>query len=147
METVISIELIIIIVCCFIILYNNYHKIPSKIHHINRNKYNIFPVGHLRHIKDNQYIDNNEIIWIKRNFFASLFHNPFINYVFETYDSNKISSSEVQILKTDFDSDNQHFQPASYNFYSSFNYPFSHIFADIIPIFIYLGHDYILYNN
>lgn len=138
--------IITIIIVLIVIIYKNYNKIPSKTTHINRNKYNIFPVGQLRHIKDNEYTDDNQIIWIKRTFMASLFHNPFEYYVFETYDTNKISSSEVIVLKTDFDSGHQDFKPASYNFYSSFNFPLSHTFADIIPIFIYLGPDYTLYN-
>ena len=79
------------------ILYKYYDKIPSKFVHINRNKYNVFPVGNLTHIKDNKYTDKNNIIWIKRGFFNSLLHNPNIKYVFETYDINKISS---QILPT-----------------------------------------------
>lgn len=146
MQNIFTMLLIIIILIFIVILYQNYNKIPSKETHINRNKYNIFPVGQLTHIKDNEYIDNNGIIWIKRNFLASLFHNPFQYYIFETYDINKISSSEVTVLKTEFDSGYQNFKPASYNFYSSFIFPISHTFADIIPIFIYLAPEYILYN-
>ena len=138
--------LYILLIIILIIVYKNYHKIPSKTDHINRNKYNVFPVGKLSHIKGNTYIDNAGIIWIKRTFLTSLLHNPFKYYVFETFDPNKISSCEVEVLKTDFDNNYQNFQPASYNYYSSMNDPISHVFADIIPGIIYLGPEYIVYN-
>ena len=93
--------LIVIIFVILLILYKHYSKIPSRIDHINRNKYNIFPVGKLTHIKDDKYIDKNNVIWIKRSFLQSLLHNPFRYYVFETYDSQQISSSEVEIYKKD----------------------------------------------
>jgi hypothetical protein len=88
----------LIILTIISIISNNYNKIPSKINHIDRNKYNIFPVGKLTYIKDNDYIDDNNIIWKKRGFFTSILHNPFKYYVFETYEPNKLSSSEVQVL-------------------------------------------------
>jgi hypothetical protein len=137
---------ILLILIILIIVYKNYNKIPSREDHINRNKYNIFPSGQLRHIKGNTYIDNDGIIWIKRNFLQSIFHNPFEYYVFETYDVNKIASCEVEVLKTEFDNNYQNFKPASYNYYSSMNYPISHLFADIIPIIIYLNPKYVIYN-
>ena len=68
---------VIICIILAVIIYKNYDKIPSRNEHINRNKYNIFPVGKLRHIKGNEYIDYNNVIWIKRGFFTSLLHNPF----------------------------------------------------------------------
>ena len=147
MQNLFNIILTIIIIIFIGVFYKNYNKIPSKINHINRNKYNIFPVGQLQYIKDNEYIDNNNIIWIRRTFLTSILHNPFKYYVFETYDTNKMSSSEVEVLKKDFDSGHQNFKPASYNYYSSFNYPLSHLFADIIPIIIYLRPKYRIYNN
>jgi hypothetical protein len=137
--------LIVIIFVILLFLYKHYFKIPSRIEHINRNKYNIFPVGKLTHIKDDKYIDKNNVIWIKRSFLQSLLHNPFRYYVFETYDSQQISSSEVEICKKDFDNGIQHFKPASYNYYSSFNSPISHFFADILPIIIYLRPKYNIY--
>lgn len=138
--------LFIIIIIVLIIIYQNYNKIPSKIDHINRNKHNIFPFGKLRRITKTTYIDDNNIIWIKRNFLTSILHNPFKYYVFETYHPNKTSSSEVEILKSDFDNNNLHFKPASYNYYSSLNYPLYHLFADIIPIIIYLSPKYNIYH-
>jgi len=138
--------IIILVLLISIIFYKNYHKIPSKFDHINRNKYNVFPVGKLRHIKDNTYVDNNEIIWVRRSFLASALHNPFKYYVFETHSPNQVASSEVEVLKTDFDNNYQNFQPASYNYYSSFNAPLSHLFSDIIPIIIYLAPEYQIYN-
>ena len=77
------------------------------------------------------------IIWIKRAFLQSIFHNPFIYYVFETYDDKKITSSEIKILKKDFDNNSQNFKHSSYNYYSSINDPISHLFADFIPSLIY----------
>jgi hypothetical protein len=138
--------LLIIIIVILIIIYKNYDKIPSKTEHINRNKNNILPVGQLRYIKDNEYIDNDGIIWIRRTFLTSILHNPFKYYVFETYSPDQISSSEVAVLKTEFDSEYQNFKPTSYNYYSSFNYPLSHLFADVIPIIIYLRPKYKIYN-
>jgi hypothetical protein len=137
--------LILIICIIFFIIYNNYEKIPSRIGHINRNKYNIFPVGYLIHLKDDKYIDQNNIIWIKRGFFTSLLHNPFQYYVFETYDVKKQSSSEVKILKKDFDNGKKNFKPTSFNYYSSFNSPLSHFFADVLPIIMYLRPNYKIY--
>jgi len=141
-----NIILTIIILLFFLILYQNYDKIPSLTVHINRNKYNIFPVGRLIHVKDDKYIDQNNIIWIKRGFFTSLLHKPFQYYVFETYDVKKQGSSEVEILKKDFDNGNQNFKPTSFNYYSSFNSPLSHFFADVLPIIMYLRPKYKIYN-
>jgi len=136
----------ILLILIIIIVYKNYDKIPLKEDHINRNKYNVFPDGKLIYVKDNTYVDNNGIIWIRRFFLNSIFHNPFEYYVFETYDSNKTSSSEVEILKTEFDNNHQNFKPASYNYYLSFNHRISHLFADVIPIIIYLKPEYTIYN-
>ena len=126
------------IIIILIIVYQNYDKIPSKANRINRNKYNILPAGQLKYIEKNKYVDNDGIIWIKRTFLQSIFHNPFEYYVFETYDVNKIASSEVKILKKDFNNNYQNFKHSSYNYYSSMNDPISHLFADVIPILIYI---------
>jgi hypothetical protein len=95
------------------------------------------PVGKLKHLNNSKYIDENKIIWLKRPFIKSLLHNPFKNYVFETYDENIISSSEALSDKVDFDNNIQVFSEASYNYYSSYLYPMSHLFADIIPYLLY----------
>ena len=143
-----KISVIILIICIILacLIYNNYYKIPSRIDHINRNKYNILPVGKLRHITGNKYIDSNNVIWLKRGFLNSILHNPFTNYIFETYDPQQISSSEVEILKTEFDNGIQNFKQTSFNYYSSFNSPVSHLFADVLPIIIYLRPKYKIYN-
>lgn len=146
---------LIFITLVLLVLFN-YKKIPSKEEHINRNKYNVMPVGKLTKINsdnvsdndndnNNKYIDDNNIIWIRRSFIKSLAHNPFENYVFETYvseNSSVVSSSEVETNKIDFDNGKQHFRPASYNYYSSFRYPISHFFSDMVPSYIYLFPDY-----
>ena len=80
------IVIILIIVCFLFIIIQNWWKIPSKKEHITRNKHNVLPVGNLTLIKNNQYSDDNGTIWIRRGFFTSLFHQPFKNYTFETYD-------------------------------------------------------------
>ena len=88
---------------CLILLVVNYHKIPTKTQHINRNKTNIIPVGKLMLIPNNgdeYYLDENNIKWKKRTFFRNLLHNPFKNYTFETYSPNDISSSEATITIT-----------------------------------------------
>lgn len=135
------------IILFLILLKINYDKIPSRINHINRNQYNQFPIGKLSLIKDDEFIDESGILWIKRGFVNSILHNPFKYYIFETYDKTKISSSEVEILKRDFDEGNQNFSPSSFNYYSSFNYPISHFFADILPIVMYLRPKYKIYKR
>ncbi len=72
--------------------------IDIKDYHINRNRYNVLPVGKLTLIKTNEYRDENGIRWLKRGFLHSLLHNPFKYYVFETYDSKIESSSEFIVL-------------------------------------------------
>ena len=128
-----------------ILLVRNYHKIPTKIQHINRNKTNILPVGKLMLIPNNgdeYYLDENNIKWKKRTFFRNLLHNPFKNYTFETYCPNDISSSEATITITDFENGIMRFKPESFNYYSSYYSPVSHFFADVLPIIVYIGPDY-----
>ena len=128
-----------------ILLVRNYHKIPTKIQHINRNKTNILPVGKLMLIPNNgdeYYLDENNIKWKKRTFFRNLLHNPFKNYTFETYYQNEISSSEATITITDFENGIMRFKPESFNYYSSYYRPVSHFFADVLPIILYIGPDY-----
>lgn len=111
--------------------------VKLKPYHVNRNKYNTPPVGELTHIKGNTYRDENDVLWVQRGFLNSLLHNPFKYYVFETYDTQNQSSSEVKILKTHFDTREMKFQPASFNYYSSFRFPIKHFFADVLPIFTF----------
>jgi len=132
--------IILLVLILFVIF--NYKKIPSKKEHMNRNRFNIMPVGNLRQVKDNIYIDENRIIWLRRNFFQTILHNPFSNYIFETYDKNNISSSEVQVDKSLFNNGKQNFIPSSFNYYSSFQYPISHLFSDVLPIILYFFPDY-----
>jgi hypothetical protein len=129
----------------FILYAVNYHKIPTKLDHINRNKTNIIPVGKLTLISNNgdeYYLDENNIRWKKRSFFRNLLHNPFKYYTFETYDPNDISSSEATITITDFENGIMRFKPESFNYYSSYYSPVSHFFADVLPIILYIGPDY-----
>lgn len=105
-------------------------------YHLNRNKYNIPPVGGLKLVKNNEYRDENGIRWLKRDFLNSLLHNPFKYYVFETYDIKKKSSSEVKILKSDFGF-KQTFQPSSFNYFSSYRFPVYHFFTDVLPVILF----------
>ena len=128
-----------------ILLVQNYHKIPTKIQHINRNKTNIIPVGKLTLVQNNvdeYYLDENNIKWKKRTFFRNLLHNPFKNYTFETYYPNVIYSSEATITITDFENGIMRFKPESFNYYSYYHNPVSHFFADVLPIMLYIGPDY-----
>ena len=128
-----------------ILFVTNYHKIPTRLQHANRNKTNILPVGKLRFIPNNgdeYYLDANNIKWKKRTFIRNLLHNPFKNYTFETYYPNVIYSSEATITIADFESGNMIFKPQSFNYYSSYYHPVSHLFADILPIILYIGTDY-----
>jgi hypothetical protein len=112
--------------------------IDIKDYHINRNRYNVLPVGKLTLIKTNEYRDENGIRWLKRGFLHSLLHNPFKYYVFETYDSKIESSSEFIVLKTNFDTYNAiTFEPSSFNYYSSFRFPVKHFFTDVIPFLFF----------
>ena len=129
----------------FILIVYNYHKIPTKIQHINRNKTNILPVGKLILIPNNgdeYYLDENNIKWKKRTFFKNLLHDPFKNYTFETYFPNDVYSSEASITITDFENGIMRFKPVSFNYYSSYYSPVSHFFADILPIILYIGPEY-----
>jgi hypothetical protein len=135
---------IILFVCtCTFVFFSlilvNYGKIPSLRDHIRRNQYNIFPAGKLIQYDKNKYIDEDEIIWVKRDFLYSVFHNPLKYYVFESYDPETQYSFEVKAVKDEFDKGIQIFRFGSFNFYSSINHPVSHFFADVLPIFIYLA--------
>ena len=57
--------------------------------------------------KNSFYARYGRPIGMFSSFINSIFHNPFEYYVFETYDPNKTNSSEVKILKTDFDNNHQ----------------------------------------
>ena len=109
--------------------------------HKTRNKYNVGPVGDLRRIRQNEYQDESGLRWLKRGFWTSLLHNPFKNYVFETAELDEMSSSEVVILRSEFDdasSEKQrNFYPGSFNYYSSFRYPLAHVLTDVLPVFIF----------
>jgi hypothetical protein len=129
----------------FIVLVENYHKIPTKIQHINRNRTNILPVGKLRAVND-YYLDENSIKWKKRSFLRNLLHNPFKNYTFETYSPNDIYSSEATITITDFENGIMRFKPESFNYYSSYCSQVSHFFADVLPIILYMGPEYRKFN-
>lgn len=137
-------SLVYALVCAFvfvslIMLYVNYGKIPSLQEHIHRNQYNMFPAGKLIQHGDNKYIDEDANIWVKRGFLYSVFHNPFKYYVFESYDSAKQHSFEVKAVKEEFDNGIQTFTFGTFNFYSSILHPVSHVFADVLPIIIYLA--------
>ena len=128
-----------------IVFVTNYHKIPTRLQHANRNKRNIIPLGKLRLISNNgdeYYLDVNNIKWKKRTFIRNLLHNPFKNYTFETYYPNVIYSSESTITISDFDKGIMKFKPQSFNYYSSYYHPLSHIFADILPIILHINTDY-----
>lgn len=136
---------LLLLIVLFILIVQNYHKIPTKIQHINRNKTNILPVGNLILIPNNgdeYYLDENNIKWKRRTFFRNLLHYPFKNYTFETYFPNDIYSSEASITITDFENGIMRFKPESFNYYSSYYSPVSHFFADILPIILYIGPEY-----
>lgn len=141
MKRVFQVIFLILLSFLLILIVQNYHKIPTKIQHITRNKTNILPVGKLILISNNTdeyYIDENNIKWKKRSFFRNLLHNPFKNYTFETYSPNDIYSSEASITIDDFNNGIMRFKPESFNYYSSYYSPVSHFFADILPIIIYI---------
>jgi hypothetical protein len=120
-----------------VLLAQNYKLIPTRKQHMSRNKYNILPANKLRLLKEPYYIDDNHIMWRKRAFLQSLFHNPFKNYTFETMNPKKVSSSEAIIIKSDFDKGIMRFRNGTFNFYSSYTHPIEHFFADVLPIALY----------
>jgi hypothetical protein len=145
MKTLFQVIFLLFLIFRLILLLQNYYKIPTKIEHINRNKTNILPVGKLILIPNNgdeYYLDENNIKWKKRAFFRNLLHNPFKYYTFETYSPNDISSSEATITIDDFENGIMRFKAESFNYYSSYYSPVSHLFADVLPIILYLGPDY-----
>ena len=145
MKTQYKVIFLLMLSFLLILLVQNYHKIPTKIQHINRNKTNILPVGKLMLITNNgdeYYLDENNIKWKKRTFFRNLLHNPFKNYTFETYCLNEISSSEATITIADFENGIMRFKPEYFNYYSSYYSPVSHFFADVLPIILYVGPEY-----
>ena len=148
MKTLLKVIFLLFLSFRLILLILNYHKIPTKKQHINRNKMNILPVGKLTLIPNNgdeYYLDENNITWKKRTFFRNLLHNPFKNYTFETYCPNDISSSEATITISDFENGIMRFKPESFNYYSSYYSPVSHFFADVLPIILYIDPDYTKY--
>lgn len=143
-----SLKLLILILVLNIVFIDKFFYFPSFKEHIERNKFNIYPKGKLILINREKslYKDENNIIWYKRSFIKSVFHEPFENYVFEEYDERKNESSEAQILKQDFDTGVTNFKPASYNYYSSIFHPWRHFVADVLPIFLYLAPKYNTYS-
>ncbi len=122
----------------FIVLLAMYYdEIPTKKVHMNRNKHNVLPSKHLKLVKEDIYIDEDRKTWMKRPFYLSLLHNPLKNYVFETISSKKVSSSEAIIKKSNFDKGVMKFENGSFNFFSSYNHPVDHFFADVLPDVLY----------
>lgn len=125
------------LIAFIVLLAMNYDKIPTKKVHMNRNKHNVLPSKRLKLVKDDIYVDENRKTWMKRPFYLSLFHDPLKNYVFETINSKKASSSEAIIKKSNFDKGVMKFENGSFNFYSSHNHPVDHFFADVLPDALY----------
>lgn len=121
---------------------------PSLEEHVERNKHNIPPKGKLTLIdnKKRLYLDENNVIWYQRNFWQSLLHNPFQNYLLEEYDEKKQSSSEVEITRDNFQKGLYSYKTASFNYYSSIFSPFHHIVADLLPIIFYLAPNYKVFD-
>jgi hypothetical protein len=94
--------------------------------------YNKLPVGNLRQLGDNKFVDSAGTVWLRRPFIMSLFHNPNKNYVFESYDENIQSSSEAIAEKTLFDKGVQVFTHGSFNYYSPFHNPLLHFYYDML---------------
>jgi hypothetical protein len=138
--------LFILAVIILLLIIQNYAKIPSRSGHLNRNKYNKRPTGNLTFVKDNQYIDDDGVTWLKRSFNNSTFHDPHNNYTFESYDEPNKSSSEVTINIRDFENGNHNFKTSTFNYYSSFRYPLEHMFADVLPSVIYMSNEYVSYE-
>ena len=125
---------LLISVILFLILI--YFLVPSREKHKIRNKNNKLPVGNLVPT-GNLYRDSVGQKWVKRPYLFSLLHNPNKNYIFETYDTTIISSSEAIAERKLFDSGTQIFTAGTFNYYSPFQNPLMHLFSDILPIIIY----------
>ena len=127
-----------IIIVLLILLYFS-RFIPSKEHHVTRNRFNKLPVGTLRMQQGSNYtfVDSAGTVWIRRPYIMSLAHEPSTNYVFETYDPSTPTSSEAVADKSLFDNGRQVFTEGSFNFNSPFQNPVAHIFSDVLPSFLY----------
>ena len=71
---------------------------------------------------------------------------PF-KFALKKINNHLLKKYPFEILKREFDEGNQIFSPSSFNYYSSFNYPISHFFADILPIVMYLRPKYKIYKR
>ena len=128
-----------------VLLFQNYDKIPSYKEHVNRNEYNVLPVGKLSHTKGDEYVDDGGVKWLKRAFYRNLFHNPLKYYTFETKanaNANRGTSETSILIKG-----KKGFKDESFNYYSSYNHPVNHFFADILPIAIYFAPKYRVFNK
>jgi hypothetical protein len=110
--------------------------IPSKEKHLTRNRFNKLPVGTLKW-RDNKFVDSVGTVWVRRPYIMSLTHNANKNYVFESYDTSKTSSSEATADKTQFDNGKQIFTHGSFNYHTPFQHPILHVFSDVLPSFLY----------
>lgn len=105
------------------------------VQHDIRNDYNILPVGRLTLTsKKYHYVDDGGVVWYKRGFLQSLFHDPFKQFTFETVDMYSDSSSESRILKSNFYKGLFLFVPGSFNYYSSIKFPLKHLIYDFMPL-------------
>lgn len=83
-----------IIIKCYLLFVSMFLFYKEK--HLSRNIHNIMPVGYLQQTNyPDNYIDSNSVIWIRRPFMKSLFHQPWTYHVYETYDRDIVNSSEI----------------------------------------------------
>ena len=75
--------------------------------------------------------------------------NNIVKLRYRDTEDNEIYEFELNLddIQISFDEGNQNFSPSSFNYYSSFNYPISHFFADILPIVMYLRPKYKIYKR
>jgi len=113
--------------------------IPTKHDHLNRNQYNQKPVGSLLP-QGKYYIDESMVVWRRCSFMTSLFHSPCKKYKFVSVPNPGTDSSfETTILKSDFNAGKFNFKGGSYNYVDTSVSTLGHVFADILPTYLYNG--------
>lgn len=132
-------------------------KIPSKLLHFDRNKYNTSPVGGtLLSNGNNIFYDEGNNIWHKMPWYYTIFHNAITNVKLIHFDANVIGSavgsSEIIVpkiaLQQRYDGKIQipinQIKDGSYNYRDLYvSGRWTHFLADILPNVIYckcVGH-------
>lgn len=126
-------------------------KFPTKQLHVNRNHYNLLPVGDLISKRPDVYADTDGNLWNKMPWYFTMFHNPVKNIKLIHYDitmcKNGVGSSEIIVPKKNVkQTPNGHpntikhgsWKIGSYNYRDIYTTSrWEHFVADVLPNVIY----------